>query len=169
MPCTIARTSWASITKITTEPHLDPTVLGLCTFPHLSLLFDLKGLFHRSTNLLLQTVVVGTVLALDRVRRLSNGCLQLFLPRAKPLPCAMRWLLSLRSATNERLLARRGRTVRTTDYPMPSHGHCPSLQKRSDTTSRACVRILRFCLSRRLLRPSRWRFAKCVNVHSGED
>ena len=56
------------------EGH-DPAVFGLCAFAPLSLLFDLNGLFHRSTNLLLQTVVVvGKVLALDLGRRLFNGC-----------------------------------------------------------------------------------------------
>ena len=33
-----------------------PAVFVLCAFARLSLLFDLKGLFHHSTNLLLQNV-----------------------------------------------------------------------------------------------------------------
>ena len=36
------------------------------------------------------------------------------LPRAQPLPCAMRGLLMLRRATSGRLVGRRGRTVRLT-------------------------------------------------------
>ena len=51
-----------------------PAVFGLCALASLSLLFDLKGMFHRSTNLLLQVVVVvGKVLALDFGRSLSSG------------------------------------------------------------------------------------------------
>ena len=69
-----------------------PAVFGLCAFAFLSLLFDLKGLFHRSTNLLLQTVVVGAVLALDLGRRLFQWVSSVVsvLSRAQPLPCAMR-------------------------------------------------------------------------------
>ena len=48
-----------------------PAVLCLCALASLSLLFDLKRLFHRSTDLLLQAVVVvGKVLALDLGRAL---------------------------------------------------------------------------------------------------
>ena len=50
--------------KITTQ-SVCPAFFGLCAFASLSLLLELNGLFHRSTNVLLQVVVVGKVLALD--------------------------------------------------------------------------------------------------------
>ena len=51
VPCTIARTGWASTMKVTTRVSVCPAVFGLCAFA--SLLFDLKGLFspqHESSG-----------------------------------------------------------------------------------------------------------------------
>ena len=94
------------------------------------------------------------------------------LSRPRPLPCAIRWLLGPRRATNGRLVEHRGQTVRATANPISSPGHSLSLQIRvsrgSDSTSRAGVRVRRFCPRRDLLWLSRWPFGKFGTDGSGE-
>ena len=97
-----------------------PAVFGLCTPASLSLLFDLKGMLHRSTYLLLQVVVVvGRFSLLTLGVPFPVGVISCFFAVASAAASLCQAMTAEASA---------GRTVRAGANTRPDRRHCLSLQ-----------------------------------------